>query len=73
MCLVVYLDAFDKNMIYLFRDKEPKTFHQAFVTAIEIENNIKYRITKSHFSKTFCWQDEVQRINQCQKECLISS
>ena len=41
MCLVVYLDAFDKKMSYLLRDKEPKTLHQAFMIAIEIENNIK--------------------------------
>ena len=27
VCLVVYLDAFDKNMSYLLRDKEPKTLH----------------------------------------------
>lgn len=27
LCLVVYLDAFDKKMSYWLRDKEPKTLH----------------------------------------------
>ena len=27
VCLVVYLDAFDKKISYLLRDKEPKTLH----------------------------------------------
>ena len=40
---------------------------------IEIENNIKYRLTRSHFSKNVFWRDEVQRKNQCHKECLISN
>lgn len=59
MCLVVYLSAFDQKMSYLLRDKEPKTLHQAFMTAIEIENNIKYGLTRSHFSRNICQQDEV--------------
>ena len=57
VCLVVYLDAFDKNMSYLLRDKEPKTLHQAFMTAIEIENNVTYGLIKSHFSQNVCQQD----------------
>ena len=40
--------------------------------AIEIENNIKIFLTWSHFSRNICQQDEVQRKNQCHKECLIS-
>ena len=58
-------------MSYLLRDKEPNTFQKAFMTAIEIDNNIKYGLTKSHFSRNVSWQDEVQRKNQCHKECLI--
>lgn len=57
VCLVVYLDAFDKKMSYLLRDKELETLHQAFITTMEIENNIKYGLTRSHFS--VCRQDEV--------------
>ena len=72
MCLVVYLSAFDRKMNYLLRDKEPKNLHQAFMIAIEIENNIKYGLTQSHFSINICRQDEMQRKNQCHIECLIS-
>ena len=63
VCLVVYLDAFDDKMSYWLRDKEPKTFNLAFMTAIEIENNIKFRLTKSHFSRDFFQQGEVKRRN----------
>ena len=72
ICLVVYLDAFDKKMSYLLRDKEPKTLHQEFMMAIEIENNIKYGLTRSHFFRNVCWKDEVQKIDHCHKEYLIS-
>lgn len=30
LCLVVYLAAFDEEMSYLLRDKEPTTLHQAY-------------------------------------------
>ena len=63
VCLVVYLDAFDKKMSYLLKDKEPRTLHQEFITSIEIENNIKYGLTRSHFSRSVFQQDEVQRKN----------
>ena len=36
MCLVIYLDAFDKKMNYLQSDKEPWTLYQAFMTALDI-------------------------------------
>ena len=72
MCLVVYLEAFDKKTSYLLRDKQSKTLHQEFMTAIEIENNIKCGLTWSHFFRNVCQQNEVQMTNQCHKECLIS-
>lgn len=36
VCLVVYLNAFDRKMSYLLRDKESKTLHQVFMTTVEI-------------------------------------
>lgn len=39
--------------------------------AIEIENNIKYSLTSSYFSRNVCWQDEAQRKNLCHKGYLI--
>lgn len=53
VCLIFYFDAFDGEMSYLLRGKEHKTLHQAFMIAIEIENNIKYGLNKSHFSRKF--------------------
>ena len=50
VCLIVYLGAFDKKMSYRLRDKEPKTLYQAFMTAMDIENNLKYGLTRGHFS-----------------------
>ncbi|GLJ23974.1 hypothetical protein SUGI_0455810 [Cryptomeria japonica] len=50
MCLVVYLVAFDEEMSYLLRDKDPKTLHQAYRTAIDIENNLKYGIPRGYLS-----------------------
>jgi hypothetical protein len=54
MCLAVYFDAFDKKMNYLLRDKEPQTLYQAFATARDIENNMKYGLTRGHFSMNDC-------------------
>ena len=50
VCLIVYLDAFDKKMNYRLRDKEPQTLYQAFMTARDIENNLKYGLMRDHFS-----------------------
>ena len=58
-------------MSYLLRDKEPKTLYQELMMIIGIENNIKYGLTKSHFSRNVFRQDEVQRRNQCHEECSI--
>ena len=51
MCLVVYFDAFDKKLNYLLRDKEPRTLYHDFMTTIEIENNLKYGLTRNHFAR----------------------
>lgn len=44
VCLVVYLGDFDNELSYLLRDKDPKTLHQAYGIAMNIENNLKYEI-----------------------------
>ena len=38
--LIVYLDAFNKNVSYQLRDKEPRTLYQVFMIAIEIKNKV---------------------------------
>ena len=45
-------------MSYRLRDKEPKTSYQACMTAMDIENNLKYGLTRSHFSKVSCLHNE---------------
>ena len=37
-------------MSYRLRDKEPQKLYQAFMTAMDIENNLKYGLTRGHFS-----------------------
>ena len=64
MCLVVYFGLFDKKMNYLLRDKEPQTLYQAFMTARDIENNLKYGLTRSDFSKGACLHDEIKNKEQ---------
>lgn len=41
VCLITYLNAFDGNMAYQLRDKEPRTLREAFRIAINIENNLR--------------------------------
>lgn len=50
VCLVVYLAAFDEEESYLLRDKDPKTLHQAYRIAMDIENNLKYGIPRGYLS-----------------------
>ena len=54
MYLAIYFDAFDNKMNYLLRDKECKTLYQAFMTTMDIENNLKYGLTRSHFARNVC-------------------
>ena len=73
MCLVVYFDAFDKKMNYLLRDKEPKTLYQAFMTTIEIENNLKYGLTRSHFARNVFQYNVFERKDEGGVDASISN
>lgn len=41
MCLTTYFNAFDGNMAYQLRDKEPRNLKDAFRIAINIENKMR--------------------------------
>lgn len=47
VCLVIFLGAFNEDMSFLWRDKDPTALHQAFVVARDIENNIKFSMMNS--------------------------
>lgn len=48
-------------MNYLLRDKEPQTLYQAFVTARNIENKLKYGLMRGHFSMNDCQYNVFER------------
>ena len=57
-------------MSYRLRDKEPQTLHQAFMTTMDIENNLKYGLTRSHFSKVACLHNEDKNQGQYHVKCM---
>ena len=59
-------------MSYRLRDKEPLTLYQAFVTAMDIENNLRYGLTRSHFSKAAYLYNEDINQRQYNVECSNS-
>lgn len=48
--MVVYLGAFNEEMSYFLRDKEPTTLHNAYQIAMDIENNLKYSMMKRYMT-----------------------
>ena len=65
MYLAIYFDAFDNKMNYLLRDKECKTLYQAFMTTMDIENNLKYGLTRSHFARNVFRYNIYERKIKC--------
>ena len=59
MCLAIYLGAFDRKMSFLLRDKEPQTLYQAFVTARDIENNLKHGLMKKTWNIVLMFQFQI--------------
>lgn len=57
VCLEIYMSAFGKKMGFLLRNKEPKTLHEAFNIARDIENNLKFGITKRFLSTVVSCQN----------------
>ena len=41
VCPTTYFNAFDRNMAYQLRDKDPKTLRDAYKIVVNIENNRK--------------------------------
>ena len=39
VCITTYFNAFDSKMVYILRDKDPKTLRDAFKIDVNIENN----------------------------------
>ena len=54
MCLAIYFGAFDSKMSFLLRDKEPQALYQAFLTARNIENNLKHGLMRSYLFMNDC-------------------
>lgn len=77
VCSVVYLYAFEEEMSYLLREKDPKTMHHAYKISMDIENNLKYGISKGYLSARICYPKmidveercEPKSEDQCQSTC----
>lgn len=57
-------------MSYWLREKEPQNLYQAFMAAMDIENNLKYGLTRSHFSKVSFLHNADKTKEQYYVKCL---